>query len=435
MANQRIFCNTPWYEAHIYWDGGLGICCQESRRLTTDPEYNIKNITLKEWFNSEPVRQFRKDILSDNPTDLCKLCYHEEAHADSSRRIKANQKSVIFTKNAFDESFKQSPGYQHFEYSQEHDGHTNTLPIDLHIDLGNHCNLACKMCHPRASSKIASQYIQWGLSKDKTYLGSDWTKDQVTWNRFCEELLSIPKLKNIHPMGGETLLSPRFEQLVDFLIEHKRFDICFSFVTNGTVYNPTLIEKLKKFQRVGIEISIETITEHNDYIRQGCSVGEVLENITKYKKLCDGSKITLTLRPAVSALSVGYYHTLLKWSLEQQLVIKSLLVIEPNYLDIRVLPKKVRSLYRPNYEQLLKNLNDIDLNLNRNESDPNNYKQSIKQQCLMVLNLLDQEDIPSQNLMPELVGWCSRWDNKFNFNALTLYPELAEEFKLHDYHC
>ena len=79
MANQKIFCNTPWYEVHIYWDGSLGICCQESRKLYSDHiKYNIKTMTLQEWFNSQPVQQLRRSVLSDTPTDICNRCYHEE---------------------------------------------------------------------------------------------------------------------------------------------------------------------------------------------------------------------------------------------------------------------------------------------------------------------------------------------------------------------
>lgn len=35
MANQKIFCSTPWTKLHIYWDGSYGVCCQEY----TKPSY------------------------------------------------------------------------------------------------------------------------------------------------------------------------------------------------------------------------------------------------------------------------------------------------------------------------------------------------------------------------------------------------------------
>jgi hypothetical protein len=58
-----------------------------------------------------------------------------------------------------------------------------------------------------------------------------------------------------------------------------------SFVTNGTVYKPGLMTKLQHFKRVGIEISIETVDEHNAYQRQGTDTTVVLDNITQYTQL------------------------------------------------------------------------------------------------------------------------------------------------------
>lgn len=427
MANQNIFCNTPWYEAHIYWDGSLGICCQESRKLSDDPKYNIKNITLQEWFNADPVKQLRRDILSDISTDVCSHCYHEELVGGTSRRIRSNQKSVIFTKTAFYPSFEQSPGRRHFTG----DGITDTLPIDLHIDLGNYCNLACKMCWSGASTRIASQYVRWGYENHKQYLGNDWTQDKEVWDKLLDELVNIPNLKNVHFMGGETLLTKKFEEFVDFMIMHKKFDLCFSFVTNGTVFNHSLMEKLKQFARVGIEISIETTTKHNDYIRQGTDTDLVLAIIKKYQEFCNGTTITITIRPAISALSIGYYHTLLDYCINNKFIIKSLLVTNPAYLNVNVLPMTVKLKYKEKYQMLLEKLSSIDYQSILNESDPNNYLRSIKIQIDQVLSMLSQPS--NEDLLGELVSACKRWDEEFNFNAIDLYPELADIFKSYDY--
>ena len=428
MANQQIFCNTPWYEAHIYWDGSLGICCQESRKLHSDDQkYNIKNMTLREWFNSDPVKQLRRDILSDTPTDVCSRCYHEELVGGTSRRVRSNQKSVIFTKTAFHSSFEQSPGHRHFT----EDGVTDTLPIDLHIDLGNYCNLACKMCWSGASSRIATQYVRWGYEDHRQYLGNDWTQDKDVWSKLLDELVTIPNLKNIHFMGGETLLTKKLEEFVDVMITHKKFDLCFSFVTNGTVFNGSLMEKLKQFARVGIEVSIETTTKHNDYIRQGTDTDLVLANIKKYQEFCNGTTITITIRPAISALSVGYYDTLLDYCINNKFMIKSLLVTNPAYLNVNVLPMTVKLEYKEKYQMLFEKLSSIDCQSILNESDPNNYLKSIKIQIEQILSMLQQPS--NEDLLGELVRTCKRWDEELGFNAIDLYPELTNVFKAHDY--
>lgn len=432
MANKNVFCNTPWYEAHIYWNGDLGICCQESRKLYAESEsqYNIKTMSLREWFNSAPVRKLRKDILSNERFDICKLCYKEQDVGGTSRRHRANQKSVIFTKTAFDQSYLQSPGNEHFEHSRVTDGHSNTLPIDLHIDLGNYCNLACKMCWPGASTKIATQHVKWGIEEDKQYLKNDWTKDTEVWNRFLNDLLEIPKLKNIHLMGGETLLTKRFEEMVDFMIAHKRFDLNWSFVTNGTVFNQSLMDKLKQFQRVGIEVSIETATPHNEYVRQGTDNSLVMETIDKYLGY-NNEYFSVTLRPAISALTVGYYDTLLEFAIKKKLLIKSLIVTTPDYLTVDTLPSTVKQQYLEKYRKLLEQFKEIDTDSDFNESDVSNYQQSNLIQINQVIALLES-DVDNQKFK-ELVEHCQRWDRELGLNALELYPELAEEFKKYGY--
>jgi hypothetical protein len=391
-------------------------------------------MTILEWFNSEPVRNFRTGILGSQRLSECQRCYTEEDHGGNSRRLKTNQKSVIFTRTAFKDSFEQSPGHRHFVNSANNQGYTNTAPIDLHIDLGNFCNLACKMCHPRASSTIASQQVRWGIESSRQYLGTDWTRNTAVWNSFKQQLLQLPGLNNIHFMGGETLLTDRFQDLVDTMIKHERFDLCFSFVTNGTVFRPELLDKLKQFRRVGIEVSIETVDAHNAYQRQGTDTGLVLENIRRYQEWCNGSSITVALRPAPSALTIGYYPELLQYALDQQLIVKSNLCYHPRFLSAEILPDLIKQQYQTYYMALLSQLDNVATDSDYNASDPHNYQQVIKQQALMCLNVL-QTPAPADSAaaQADLVQHCSKWDQVYGLNARELYPEFEQMLDQHGY--
>ena len=229
MPNQKIFCSAPWYELQIYWDGSLGFCCQESHKIYSSSNasrYNIATMSIQEWMTSEPMQQVRTSIRGDTPLSICSRCYKDEQFGSTSRRHKSNQKSVIFTRSNFKESYEQSPAYDKFE------GLVPTgMPVDLHIDLGNYCNLACKMCNPQASSTIAVQEVKWGIESSRQYVGTDWTRDSAVWDRTLAEIVSIKELSNIHFMGGETLITPRFKDFVRALLAAGRTDIGISFVT------------------------------------------------------------------------------------------------------------------------------------------------------------------------------------------------------------
>ncbi len=436
IANKNIFCNTPWYELHIYWDGSFGICCQEDHKLydETDRKFNIATMSIRDWFDSEPVRKFRTDMLGKQRLTACRRCYAEEDHGGNSRRLKSNLKSVIFSRTAFDQSFQQSPGFKHFSVTANTQGVTDTLPIDLHIDLGNFCNLACKMCNPQASSTIASQQVRWGIESSRQYLGTDWTRDDTVWQNFKKQLLDLPALNNIHFMGGETLLTDRFEDLVDTMIEHQRFGLCFSFVTNGTVFRPKLMDKLRRFRRVGIEISIETVDEHNSYQRQGTDTALVLENINRYKQWCDGSSITVALRPAPSLLSIGYYHGLLQYALEHKMIVKSNLCTNPRFLSAEILPDPIKKQYLKSFDSLVQKLTNVKVDCDYNASDPHNYKSVVKEQINMCLSVL-QTPTPcdSEKQLQAMVRHCERWDQVYGYDARKLYPEFIEILDRYDY--
>lgn len=391
-------------------------------------------MTIAEWFNSEPMKQQRLMFSSPVQNPACRDCWKQEEHSNTSRRHKSNQKSVIFQKENFKDSYEQSPGYDKFEYSFANNGSYNGLPIDLHIDLGNHCNLACKMCWGRASSKIAAQEIKWGEFENEKSL-INWTQDQAVWDRFVNELLEIPNLKNIHFMGGETMLSPRFKDLVTRFSDARRHEVCFSFVTNGTIWDEDLVSRLAQFERVGIEVSMETLGKQNEYIRQGTNNKEVLLNIKNFSRYANGDNVTVTMRPALGLLSLGYYHSLIEYCLQNQLLIKSLPMTQPAHLVTTVLPRSIRQTYKQAYLDLIDHYNlDYNLDTDYNESDWHNYKQVALSEINKALYEIDLPDAANQEqLLGELVFHMKRWDKVYEFNMREYYPELGELLDKHGY--
>lgn len=436
--NKDIFCNAPWYELQIYWDGSLGFCCQESHKLYSESEagkYNLKSMTIEQWFNSDLMQQARQSMLGHNKNSFCTRCYNEEQYSASSRRHRSNQKSVIFTKENFEESFQQSPHFSKF--TNNHSIDITLMPLDLHIDLGNYCNLTCKMCNPRASSSIAAQYVKWNIAQPGTNVGIDWTRDDEVWQRTLTEIVAMSNIKNIHFMGGETLLTKKFEEFVDRFIEEKRYDVGFSFVSNGTVFNEQLLKKLKKFRRVGIEISIESVTAHNAYQRQGTDTEMVLSHIDKYIESCNGTSITVTVRPAISALTIGYFHSLLEYCLHKKLLVKSNIAANPRYFNPVILPDTVKQLYLTRYHEFIDkhySTKHIDIDQDFNESDPNQIPKIIyqqAQQCIQMLKTPTPLDQSQQ--LKHMVHWCRQWDQVHGYDARQLYPEFSDILTLYEY--
>jgi molybdenum cofactor biosynthesis enzyme MoaA len=426
MSNSKIFCNVPWTNAHIYWDGSLGTCCSEQHRPYRDDlkdEYNLSKMTVIEWYNSKPMKEIRNNITGDKELSICKRCYYEESIGYESRRIKENFKSVIFTKQAFDKSYIQSPWIDKFEAPDR----DQSPPIDWHVDLGNECNLSCKMCNPNASSQIASKYTTWGLPFERR---KNWTNDDTSWNNF---LISVDNsnINRLHLMGGEPMLSKRFKQLVDYLIDTNRTGISISFVTNGTILDQEFIDKLKKFRSFDLEISIESLHKNNHYIRQGMgSITDLVkENIEKLAAQ-QTETFKVILRSVPQLLNVNNYHEYILWAWEQKLAVQGIPLARPAYLSINVLPESIRKSFIDNYENtksIIQQQSTRSISTLTTGRDTSRLDIQLIAECNSIIHLLkESEPIDIETQRKELANWLIKWDKSFDLNAYDYYPEYSE---------
>lgn len=418
MANQKIFCAVPWHNTHLYWDGTYGACCSEQQKPIGTQE-NINNTSLVKWYTSDTMKHFRQRILGDQPLPECQGCYYEESHGHQSRRIRENYKVAIFTEQAFDKSFEQSPWHEKFTID------TDKLPIDWHIDFGNECNLACKMCLPRASSKIALHFTQWGIPYKKD---PNWINDTESWNQLLENVESVKGLRRIHVMGGEPTVNKKFLEFVEWLVEKKLTHLSLSFVTNGTVINHKLIENLKKFKHADIEVSVEATEDNNHYIRQGSSTDAVWKNIEYLHSLQDES-FSLVLRSVPQLLNVNNYYKYILRAFDLGLSIQSIPLLQPSYLAIAVLPFALRQEFKQHYidarQTILSNSTDSFNTLSVGR-DTSRLAQQLARECDTVLGFLDAAEPDNvSTLRKELVEWLLRWDQTYNLDARLVYPEYC----------
>lgn len=432
MPNQKIFCNVPWTNTHVYWDGSFGMCCSEKRKPHNDSaKYNLKNYTIIQWYNEDHMKNMRQLMHGNEKLVGCAGCYHEESHNYESRRVKENFKSVIFTEQAFERSYEQSPMHSAFEDSRE-TGATERKPIDWHIDLGNECNLACKMCNPRASSKISALFTKWHLIESSA--NSNWTADPQAWENFKTSILETPHINRMHFMGGEPLLSKRFPELLDFLLENNRQDTSISFVSNGTMIDHNLVAKLQKFRTCDIEVSLESIHSNNHYIRQGSNTEHVMQNI-EWLISQQTDRFHVVLRSVPQLLNVHNYDQYLRWAWDKQVSVQGIPLTDPAYLQISVLPFHTRQQLIPQYRQLQQELaSKITMQTLTTGRNVSNLAQSIHRECDAVVSMLSAPEPDNvEDLRKELVEWMIRWDTEFKLDACEYFPEYAEFFKSYGY--
>ena len=420
MPDQKIFCNVPWTNLHIYWNGSYGACCSERHPPHHEPDkFNLHNITIDKWYNSLPMQQIRNQIKSSQKLSQCQGCYREENVGHESRRIKENFKSVIFTEQSFDRSYEQSPMFSDFESNT-----TTRLPIDWHVDLGNECNLACKMCNPHASSKISSMFTKWKLINESA--NRNWTLDPVAWDNFLKNISLVPNLNRMHFMGGEPLLNKRFPELLDHLIQNNQKSVTISFVTNGTIINPNLIDKLKQFRSCDIEVSLESVSNNNHYIRQGSDTDTVLKNI-KFLSDQQTDQFHVVLRSVPQLLNINNYDQYILYAWNNQLPVQSIPLIEPDYLQISVLPIGLRQKFIQRYVDVKNKIAPSDIKTLATGRNVGALNIQLRRECdAMIAMLTAPEPDNVQELRQRLSQWLMRWDQEYRLNAYDHYPEYRE---------
>lgn len=423
----------PWYEININNDGSYDLCgCQNDKILGTDlgQVYNIKKIPIKEYWNGSRMREARLRKLGDVPDSMCRMCQNKDEIGYTSTRVKENQKSVIFV-DQFDRSFAQSPNYHRFKYSQDNNGVTETVPLSLHINLGDACNFSCRMCNPWASSKLRQEMNALGWLKPEWHFGH-WTDDPQGWSNFLDFLHdSGSKVKVIHIIGGEVALIPKFSYLVNWFIEHDLAqDVHLSFTINGSLDYFKFFDRLKQYRRVEIGISIESVGAMGDYIRQGGNIEQILKNIQQLNQLKPGN-MNLVLRTVPSLLSLPDYADLIQWALDQGIPIDNSLLVNPPWQSGLLLPKEFKDKIVEQVQKILSTLNSKADSQLLNQKDPNKINVSIRNECESIINFART---PAPDNAEELLTMCASrldaWDKMKKINiknySESLYKLLGQ---------
>lgn len=417
FPNDNVTCISPWYELRINHDGSYSYC--HAARVK-----DRSSLTPVEWFrNGELVSQARTYIKTGVELNGCKECYHAETLGLVSNRNRRNFQSAIFSGEFFKESLIQSPSYNTLT------GNCNNIkPAFIHVSLSNLCNLACRTCQPHNSSKLVNVFKRAKIIDSSTPVHLEWTNDIKKWDSFVDLVINNPNLTSLHFMGGEPLLHNRFYKLVDLCIAENKTNFHLTFVSNGTVFDSSLIEKLKKFKSVHVEISVENFHKTNNYIRLGSDVTQIKNNVKLFADYRN-ENFTVVLRTVPQALSIQHYDTIIDFAIEHQLTIDSNIIHNPEYLKIYVLPSALKNEIIQHISEKYKNLlgNDFS-NLEAVSYIRNNsgFLKSISAHLKSIIALLNEKEPENIDVLrAQFIEFNKKLDLVSGFEFNELYPEIV----------
>ena len=309
----KVFCDKPFNHNYIHTNGKFRLCCTTIQDIYTDNNYNLFNAgkhSVNDYWNSNRMKEIRKNMIAGKQTRDCIKCYQQEKNGIASLRS--------------------TNGMENFIKNTKADG-TYTKPAStMQIQMGNICNLKCKMCSQMYSHMNGLELLEIGKEdpdwlhwvKEQGANVNNWTNElgiKQEWYKNKEFKLQTfehisQNITNLNVIGGEPTLIPEFYEMFEYCDKQNTLgDKSVTLVTNLTNTNPRMTKWLPKLRKWRIWASIDGVAERTEYIRYPSQWKIILRSLDFYKNLAKESNGGITLSPAVQLLNVDQLDDIIKW--------------------------------------------------------------------------------------------------------------------------
>ena len=364
-------------------------------------------------------------MLQGQPPKECRNCEVMEQHGKVSGRQKQLLKTGV-TVESFVPEMHSSPWFSEFRHSVISSGHTNQLPQDWQIDLGNFCNSACVFCTPHSSSRLATEYQKLGLLKQAP--PRSWADDPKLVDKFMQDLVQAPILRYLHFIGGETLITPAFKTILQLLKHHNLHrDVTIGFTTNLTVWRQDIVDLLLEYKSVNLGMSVECLHPVNDYARYPSHIQQVQAIMDQWLSQCNQLGWLPQIRITPTILTVLHLDTIYQYAMQNAIAVESCNFLdEPEFMRPSVLPPLLRQLAMAKLQRL--DFGDVlsDRVINTRNRDIHNSQ--LQQDCQSYINYLTHAPDESHRL-PQLIEHLKILENHRGNCVLDYVPEYEEFFR------
>jgi wyosine [tRNA(Phe)-imidazoG37] synthetase (radical SAM superfamily) len=423
INNKTKICSSAFNHVDYSNDGEWRLCC-EGAPIATIAHHE----TVEEFWKSDEVKEVRKSMTENRFHKVCdKACYkHEKIGHPLSRRQKLNINFIEkYGKDSLEKKIK--------IFNDDKFDLTQLNSFEMRIS--NLCNLKCRMCSPKFSTKLNKDWNEALPTIEKTTLlkeknklnyyaslNKKYKKNTLIRLKFDEikQIFNIIKydLKKLKFTGGEPFMDP---YLYDAIKEVKDVakNIDLIIVSNGTKLND--IEKFnnlfKEFKSTKFQLSCDGIEDTYEYIRQGTK-WEIFSN---QAISLQNYNYDLNFHFVIQIYNYNNITKMINWVLEnfKNAQITFNILSDPWYLSIYCLPKDIKEKIK---NELTSYVNDI-LNSNTIELS---VKKSISEKLIKIVNKISHEE--NQKYLNQFAAVSDKYDEIQNVPITwrQLLPELNE---------
>lgn len=393
----NTICLLPFNTLSVGSTGSQRLCCNSNNGLNgLDKPLPVTERTDIDWLDGIALERIRKSLLNNERIPECNRCWElEDIGQQSYRQMSVN----IYT------------DYAPKRYDKILLGEHSPVIEKLEIDLGNKCNLACRMCGSHSSSLFAEEYNKI-FNKSITVTPKSWLGD----SRFFDLVrANASTLQHIHILGGEPLIIPEQAELLELLIElDVAKNIKLQYNTNITTIGNRWYETWDKFKFVEINASIDGTEGFYEYVRWPAKWDKIYNNLKELKLWAseNSERRQMAAHQTLSNLTMPNVERSVEL-ICQDLAIELMYinVDDPESMSPWVLPSPVRQTFAKNAMSIY--------------SDRRNSK-FISPSTLHTFEKIFKSDEPSAEIQQAFIKRMKYMDENRNQHLLDLHPWFEE---------
>lgn len=220
----------------------------------------------------------------------------------------------------------------------------------LQVMLDTTCNLQCRSCGPKESSKWNSNKsllkTLYNITQENQYT-SKVLDNRSYWQKLKNFLINtdLRNIKLIEIVGGEPFYSKNMLEFLQILNNQTDLDKCtLKIVTNTTIFPSNKVQDiLMKFGKIDVSLSIDGYGKLNETIRPGVSWKQIDFVIKEWLKFSETHKnVNLVNGVTVSIYNVNKLQEIIDYFENINIPVTFTYLFGPEHLCIENLPLSFR---------------------------------------------------------------------------------------------
>lgn len=415
------FCLAKWTQVTLDLLHGTNHSCHHPKRHLIDVDAIKKNPAA--LHNTAFKKEVRGQMLAGNRPKECSYCWNIE---DTS----GNHHSDRIVKSLDPWS------YPYFDDVLKCGAEEDYAPHYLEVMFDNACNFACSYCLADISSSVKKEMKEFGRYPVQRYHhrmeDPQWRRDfKREDNPFVEAFWKwLPDIWNkLHVFritGGEPLLSKHTYKVLEYCLENPQEKLELAVNSNLGVERERLekflglieqVHEKKAIRSFGLYVSVDTVGEQAEYIRQGLDYEKFIHNLQIFleSKACH----QVTLMVTFSVFSLPNIHKLVHEVKELKKKYPKLLMDmsylkEPEYLRANIAPDEYFQNVGRGLEVMKKSELFSDFERNKLQRIYNWLLEPLK----------DEDKSELVSLRADFFSFVNEYDKRYQKSFLSTFPEF-----------